>query len=55
MNEFIQHMSVVLPSYKPDEKLIAVVEGLMKEGKIAFLRDYVARKQKEGLSHGEER
>ena len=32
MNEFIQHMSVVLPSYKPDEKLIAVVVGLTQKG-----------------------
>lgn len=32
MNEFIQNISVVLPSYKPDEKLIAVVEGLTQKG-----------------------
>ena len=31
------------------------VDELMKEGKIAFLRDHVARKRKEGVSHGEER
>ena len=29
----------------------AVVDGMMKEGKIAFLQDYVARKKKEVLPH----
>jgi hypothetical protein len=28
-----------------------VVDGMMKEGKIAFLQDYVARKKKEVLPH----
>ncbi len=28
MNEFINNMSVVLPSYKPDENLFAVLNGL---------------------------
>ena len=37
------------------EERVAVVDELMKESKIAFLRNYVARKRKEGLSHGEER
>lgn len=32
MNDFIKNISVVLPSYKPDEKLIAVVEGLTQKG-----------------------
>lgn len=32
MNEFIKNMSVVLPSYKPDEKLLAVLEGLNEKG-----------------------
>ncbi len=32
MNEFINNMSVVLPSYKPDEKLFAVLDGLTEKG-----------------------
>lgn len=32
MNDFIKNMSVVLPSYKPDEKLLAVLEGLHEKG-----------------------
>ncbi|MBD5444293.1 MAG: glycosyltransferase [Lachnospiraceae bacterium] len=32
MNEFINNMSVILPSYKPDEKLLAVLEGLTGKG-----------------------
>lgn len=32
MNEFINNMSVILPSYKPDEKLLAVLEGLTEKG-----------------------
>ena len=33
------------------EERVAVVDGLMKEGKIAFLQDYVARKRKEDAHH----
>ncbi len=32
MNEFMNNMSVILPSYKPDEKLLAVLEGLTGKG-----------------------
>lgn len=32
MNEFINNMSVILPSYKPDDKLLAVLEGLSEKG-----------------------
>ena len=32
MNDFIKNMSVILPSYKPDEKLLAVLEGLAGKG-----------------------
>lgn len=32
MNDFIQNMCVILPSYKPDEKLLAVLEGLTQKG-----------------------
>ena len=37
------------------EERVAVVDKLMKEGQVAFLRDYVARKRKEEMPHGEER
>ena len=33
------------------EERVSLVDGLMKEGKIAFLQDYVARKEKEELHH----
>lgn len=32
MNDFIKNMSVILPSYKPDEKLFTVLEGLTQKG-----------------------
>lgn len=32
MNDFIKKMSVILPSYKPDDKLLAVLEGLAQKG-----------------------
>lgn len=32
MNDFIKNMSVILPSYKPDEKLLTVLEGLAEKG-----------------------
>lgn len=32
MNDFIKNMSVILPSYKPDEKLLAVLKGLSEKG-----------------------
>ena len=32
MNDFIKNMSVILPSYKPDEKLLAVLKGLGEKG-----------------------
>ena len=41
----------------PDDDLderVAVVEELMKDGKITFLQDYTARKKKEVAQHGEE-
>ena len=37
------------------EERVAVVDKLMKEGKVAFLQDYVARKRKEEAAYGEER
>lgn len=32
MNDFIKNMSVILPSYKPDGKLLAVLDGLSATG-----------------------
>lgn len=54
MHCHIEYMADVLTVGDLEER-VAVVDELMKEGKIAFLRDYVARKRKEGVSHGEER
>ena len=54
MLDYIEYLSDILTVGNLEER-VAVVDELMKEGKIAFLRDYVARKRKEGVSHGEER
>ena len=54
MLDYIEYLADILTVGDLEER-VALVDELMKEGKIAFLRDYVARKQKEGLSHGEER
>ena len=54
MLDYIEYLADILTVGDLEER-VAVVDELMKEGKIAFLRDYVARKRKEGLSHGEER
>ena len=54
MLDYIEYLADILTVGNLEER-VAVVEELMKEGKIAFLRNYVARKRKEGLSHGEER
>lgn len=32
MNDFIKNMSVILPSYQPDEKLLTVLNGLIQKG-----------------------
>lgn len=32
MNDFIKTMSIILPSYKPDQKLLAVLNGLSEKG-----------------------
>lgn len=32
MNEFIRKMTVIIPSYQPDGKLVEVVEGLIEKG-----------------------
>ena len=54
MLDYIEYLADILTVGDLEER-VAVVDELMKEGKITFLRDYVARKRKEGLSHGEER
>ena len=54
MLDYIEYLADILTVGGLEER-VAVVDELMKEGKIAFLRNYVARKRKEGLSHGEER
>ena len=54
MIDYIEYLADILIVGDLEER-VAVVDELMKEGKIAFLRDYVARKRKEGVSHGEER
>ena len=54
MIDYIEYLADILIVGDLEER-VAVVDELMKEGKITFLRDYVARKRKEGLSHGEER
>ena len=54
MHCHIEYLADILTVGNLEER-VAVVDELMKEGKIAFLRDYMARKRKEGVSHGEER
>ena len=54
MIDYIEYLADILTVGDLEER-VAVVDELMKESKIAFLRNYVARKRKEGLSHGEER
>ena len=54
MLDYIEYLADILTVGNLEER-VAVVDELMKEGKIAFLQDYVARKRNEGVSHGEER
>ena len=54
MIDYIEYLADILTVGDLEER-VAVVDELMKESKIAFLRNYEARKRKEGLSHGEER
>ena len=54
MLDYIEYLADILTVGDLEER-VALVDELMKEGKIAFLRDYVARKRKEGMSRGEER
>ena len=54
MLDYIEYLADILTVGNLEER-VAVVDELMKEGKVAFLRDYVARKRKEGVFYGEER
>ena len=54
MLDYIEYLADILTVGDLEER-VAVVDELMKEGKIAFLGDYEARKRKEGVSRGEER
>ena len=54
MIDYIEYLADILTVGNLEER-VAVVDELMKEGKIASLGDYVARKRKEGASRGEER
>ena len=49
----IEYMADILTVGNLEER-VAVVDELMKDGKITFLQDYTARKKKEVAQHGEE-
>ena len=54
MLDHIEYMADLLIVGSPEERA-ALVDKLMQEGKVAFLRNYVARKKKEEMIYGEER
>ena len=54
MLDHIEYLADILTVGELEER-VAVVDKLMKEGKVAFLQDYVARKRKEEVAYGEER
>ena len=54
MLDYIEYLADILTVGNLEER-VSVVGELMKEGKIAFLQDYLARKRKEGVSRGEEK
>ena len=53
MHCHIEYMADVLTVGDLEER-VALVDKLMQEGKIAFLKEYTARKKKEVAHHGEE-
>ena len=53
MHCHIEYMADVLTAGDLEER-VALVDELMKSGKIAFLKEYTARKKKEVAHHGEE-
>jgi hypothetical protein len=54
MMDYIESLVDILTVGTPVERA-TVVDKLHKEGKVPSLQDYVARKRKEALRHGEER
>ena len=54
MLDHIEYLADILTVGELEER-VAVVDKLMKEGKVAFLQDYMARKRKEEVAYGEER
>ncbi len=53
MFDYIEYLADILTVGGLEER-VAVVDELMKDGKITFLKDYTARKKKEVAHHGEE-
>ena len=54
MLDYIEYLADIMTVGNLEDR-VSVVDELMKEGKIAFLQDYLARKRKEGLPRGEKR
>lgn len=52
--DYIEYLADILTAGDLEER-VAVVDKLKKEGKVAFLREYVARKRKEETAYGKER
>ena len=50
MLDHIEYLADILTVGSLEER-VALVDGLMKEGKVAFLQDYVTRKKKEEMHH----
>ena len=53
MLDYIEYLADILTVGNLEDR-VSVVDELMKEGKIAFLQEYTARKKKEVAQHGEE-
>ena len=53
MLDYIEYMADVLTVGDLEER-VALVDKLMKDGKITFLQEYTARKKKEVAHRGEE-
>ena len=53
MLDYIEYLADILTVGDLEER-VAVVDELMKDGKITFLQDYTARKKKEVAQHGGE-
>ena len=53
MLDYIEYLADILTVGNLEDR-VSVVDELMKEGKIAFLQEYITRKKKEVAHHGEE-